>query len=132
MRTHPNCAKVLILRATSTYKQEVAGSSPALPTIYPTAHKMAKSGSFDQARNPYQNHRAHKRHNDGADHAAAGPDSQHPEYPAANKPTHDAEKDVHDHAVAAALHHLPSQPTCNQSNHNPCDKSHVAPPERFS
>src|SRR5579862_5332742 len=32
MRTRPNCPKVLILRASSTYKQEVAGSSPALPT----------------------------------------------------------------------------------------------------
>src|SRR3954469_3150471 len=30
---HPNCAKVLILRATSTWAQGVVGSNPIAPTI---------------------------------------------------------------------------------------------------
>ena len=88
----------------------------------------SSSGLFQQAGYPDQNHRANKCDNDGADHAAGGPDSQHPEDPAAQDAAEDAENDVYDYAVATTLHNLASKPSGDQSNHNPCEESHVDPP----
>src|ERR1019366_6381847 len=76
------------------------------------------------AGNPDQNHRTNECHDDGADHASTGPDSQKPKDPATQDAAEDAENDVNENAVATTLHHLSSKPTCDQSNHNPCEKSH--------
>src|SRR4051812_24580778 len=82
------------------------------------------SGFFQQAGNPDQNHCTHKRHDDGTDHAAAGPDSPHAEDPAAQKAAEDAENDVYNYTVATTLHDLASKPTSYEANDNPCNESH--------
>src|SRR5262245_61811477 len=92
---------------------------------YPrSANSYIVLSRLEQAGNPDQNHGAHKCDNDRADHAAAGPDSQLSEYPAAQNPAEQSENDVYHYSVASTLHDLTSEPTCDQSDHNPCKKSH--------
>jgi hypothetical protein len=94
------------------------------------SYQKSSSGFFQQARNPDQNYRAHKRDNDGTYHAAARPDSQKSKDPTTHNAAEDSENDVHQHAVATTLHNLTRKPTCYQSNHNPSDESHADPPCR--
>src|ERR1019366_5923310 len=94
------------------------------------SYLKSSSGFFQQARNPDQDYRANKCHNDRTDHAASRPDSQESKDPATHNAAEDSENDVHEHAVATALHYLTRKPTCDQSNHNPSDESHADPPCR--
>jgi hypothetical protein len=72
------------------------------------SYQKSSSGFFQQARNPDQNYRAHKRDNDGTYHAASRPDSQKSKDPATHNAAEDSENDVHEHAVATTLHNLTS------------------------
>src|SRR6516225_1034790 len=79
---------------------------------------------LDEARDPDEDHSSYEGYDDGADHAAALPDSQHVEDPSAKKPAKDAKDDVHQDAVSAALHYLSGEPTRDESNHDPSQPSH--------
>src|SRR5262249_40363023 len=94
----------------------------------PYVRLQVYSSLFKEASKPDQNYRAHKCHDNRADHAAAGPDSQLSEYPAAQNAAEQTENDVHHYAVAATLHELTCQPTRYQTDQNPCEESHGCSP----
>jgi hypothetical protein len=91
--------------------------------------QFSSSSTFYQSGDTDQNHRADKRHNNGANHSAAWPDSQDPEDPATQKAAQDAKDDVHEYAEATALHDYSREPTRDQSNHDPRNEPHGHPPE---
>ncbi len=81
--------------------------------------------SLEQARDPDQNYCADKRHKNGADHPATGPESQKPEDPATHHPAENPENEVHHKAVPAAFHHQARKPAGKQSHDDPSEKSHI-------
>src|SRR5882672_649922 len=83
------------------------------------AFLRASLSLFHQTADPNKNHGADKRNDDGPDDSSTRPNSEHPEYPAANDAAKNAEDDVYQHSISAALHHLPGEPACDEPDHNP-------------
>src|SRR5208283_3166930 len=79
---------------------------------------------FQQARDPYQEHRTDESHDDRADPSAARPNPQQAENPPADNSPENAEDDVNDNAVTSAFHDLPCQPTCDETHDDPGEKPH--------
>ena len=73
-------------------------------------------GSFDQTRNPDQNHCADEGDDDRADDAATGPDSKLSEEPPSQDAAENSKDDVDENAVSSTLHDLAREPSCDQSN----------------
>src|SRR6516225_1886781 len=96
-------------------------------TRFPRALRLSETwlGFLNETRNPDQDHRADKCHDDSSDHASPRPQAESSKQPAANQAAEQTEDNIHDNAVATALHDLAGQPTGDQPSDNPSEKAHT-------